>query len=411
MGIINIQNQATPATPASGYCNVFTNTSKQLSWIDDMGTVNVTGTSNLTTPGSTTSTDIVLWNSSTGAAISDSGIAVAGGVATGLSITGHAASLAISGQTGLLTFIGLTSTNRAKTVRDAADTILELGGSYTPTGAWTSMNLITPTLGVATATSVAASGVLSTGANSGTNGQITLSGSTSGSCTLKVAAAAGTSTNFRLPSDNGTNTYVLQTDGSGNTSWVVGGGGGSSTLASLTDVIDDLTNLNMILSGVNPSGITTGTAKNNTSLGNGAISAITTGTHNTAIGYNALNGLTSGSFNLVLGSKCAPTLTNNTDCVVIGYQADVSATTTNNETVIGSNAVGHGNATVTIGSAFVSDIYFGSGAGGSTTLQCGAITTGGGVWTLAGYTGGAPSATGYITITIGGTTYKLLAST
>jgi len=50
--------------------------------------------------------------------------------------TGSAASLSISGQTGLLTFTGLASTNRVKTVRDAADTILELGGSYTPTGTW-----------------------------------------------------------------------------------------------------------------------------------------------------------------------------------------------------------------------------------------------------------------------------------
>ena len=50
--------------------------------------------------------------------------------------TGSAASLSISGQTGLLTFTGITSTNRIKTVRDADDTILELGGSYTPTGTW-----------------------------------------------------------------------------------------------------------------------------------------------------------------------------------------------------------------------------------------------------------------------------------
>lgn len=50
--------------------------------------------------------------------------------------TGSAASLSVSGQTGLITITGITSTNRAKTVRDAADTILELGGSYTPTGTW-----------------------------------------------------------------------------------------------------------------------------------------------------------------------------------------------------------------------------------------------------------------------------------
>lgn len=59
--------------------------------------------------------------------------------------TGSAASLSVAGQSGLLTVTGLTSTNRAKTVRDAADTILELGGSYTPTGTWTNMVLTSPT--------------------------------------------------------------------------------------------------------------------------------------------------------------------------------------------------------------------------------------------------------------------------
>jgi hypothetical protein len=53
------------------------------------------------------------------------------------STTGSAASLSVAGQSGLLTFTGITSTNRILTVRDAADTILELGGSYTPTGTWT----------------------------------------------------------------------------------------------------------------------------------------------------------------------------------------------------------------------------------------------------------------------------------
>lgn len=51
--------------------------------------------------------------------------------------TGSSASLSVSGQTGLMTVTGLTSVNRTKTVRDAADTILEQGGSYTPTGTWT----------------------------------------------------------------------------------------------------------------------------------------------------------------------------------------------------------------------------------------------------------------------------------
>jgi hypothetical protein len=64
--------------------------------------------------------------------------------------TGSAASLSISGQSGLLTFTGLVSINRIKTVRDADDTILELGGSYTPTGTWTSLTMVTPVLGTPT---------------------------------------------------------------------------------------------------------------------------------------------------------------------------------------------------------------------------------------------------------------------
>ena len=55
---------------------------------------------------------------------------------TGTISATQSAALSVSGQTGLLTFTGITATNRAKTVRDAADTILELGGGYTPTGTW-----------------------------------------------------------------------------------------------------------------------------------------------------------------------------------------------------------------------------------------------------------------------------------
>lgn len=64
--------------------------------------------------------------------------------------SGSSASLSVSGQTGLMTVTGLASTNRIKTIRDAADTILELGGSYTPTGTWTSLTMVTPVLGTPT---------------------------------------------------------------------------------------------------------------------------------------------------------------------------------------------------------------------------------------------------------------------
>jgi hypothetical protein len=53
------------------------------------------------------------------------------------SIDGSAASLKSPATTGLMSVTGMgAGTTRAKTVRDADDTILELGGSYTPTGTW-----------------------------------------------------------------------------------------------------------------------------------------------------------------------------------------------------------------------------------------------------------------------------------
>lgn len=69
------------------------------------------------------------------------------------------------------------------------------------------------------------------GVNGGTGGQITLNGATSGSAVVKVAAAAGT-TNFQLPVGNGASGNVLQTDGSGNTSWAASAGSGDVTAAA-----------------------------------------------------------------------------------------------------------------------------------------------------------------------------------
>lgn len=85
----------------------------------------------------------ICWQSTTDALYIGNGTTSAqiGGTIT------SAPALSVSGQTGLMTVTGLASTSRVKTVRDAADTLLELGGSYTPTGTWTSMTLVTPALG------------------------------------------------------------------------------------------------------------------------------------------------------------------------------------------------------------------------------------------------------------------------
>lgn len=58
-----------------------------------------------------------------------------------------AALTALAAGSNFVQFTGPTSSTKVKTVRDASDTILELGGSYTPTGTWTNLPLATPTIG------------------------------------------------------------------------------------------------------------------------------------------------------------------------------------------------------------------------------------------------------------------------
>lgn len=60
------------------------------------------------------------------------------------------------------------------------------------------------------------------GLNGGTGGYIKLNGATSGSATIQVAAVAGTTT-FQYPTTNGTNGYVLTTNGAGVLSWAATG--------------------------------------------------------------------------------------------------------------------------------------------------------------------------------------------
>ena len=68
-----------------------------------------------------------------------------------------------------------------------------------------------------------------------TAGTLSLAGGTSGLVTIDVAAAAGTWA-FTLPTSGGTNGYLLQTDGSGNTSWLDPSTlGGSSSYWAVTD--------------------------------------------------------------------------------------------------------------------------------------------------------------------------------
>jgi hypothetical protein len=90
--------------------------------------------------------------------------------------TGSAASLSISGQTGLLSVAGLTSTNRVMTVPDAPFTVARTDAANTFTGVqtMTSPALTTPVItGIPTGTGVATAGTANTLALRDSNGDIT----------------------------------------------------------------------------------------------------------------------------------------------------------------------------------------------------------------------------------------------
>lgn len=84
-------------------------------------------------------------------------------------------------------------------MRDASDTVLELGGSYTPTGTWTSMTLVTPALGTP------ASGVMTnvTGTATGLTSGIT-NALKSATTTVDVSAATAPSSGQVLTATSST---------------------------------------------------------------------------------------------------------------------------------------------------------------------------------------------------------------
>ena len=104
------------------------------------------------------------------------------------------------------------------TITHSANLLTVAGGSFAVTGAITGTTSLT--LGVA----------------AGTTGSVVLTGTTSGAVTLSVADAAGTWT-MKLPTTDGNNLEFLQTDGSGNTSWVAG----TTVAATSITVADEAT--------------------------------------------------------------------------------------------------------------------------------------------------------------------------
>lgn len=138
--------------------------------------------------------------------------------------TGSAGSLKSTATTGLMTITGpAAGETRAKTIRDANDTLLELGGSYTPTGTWnwTSATATWPTFNQSTSGNAAnVTGTVAI-ANGGT-GQTTAQAAVN--ALTEVAAA--------------TNEHVYTKDtATGNATWKAAPGAGGG----IDNVVEDTT--------------------------------------------------------------------------------------------------------------------------------------------------------------------------
>jgi len=238
-------------------------------------------------------------------------------------------------------------------------------------------------------------------------GSLLLSGGTSGTVTVKTAAAAGT-WSMTLPTTAGTNGYVLSTDGAGVTSWIAtSGGGGTVTSVNVSGGTTGLTT-----SGGPVTGSGTITLAGTLASANGGTGFTTyaAGDLIYASATNTLSKLTAGTNGYVLTlASGVPTWAASTGGVTSFSAGSTgltpSSATTGAITLAGTLAVGYGGTGVTASSGANSVVLRDANSNvtansifeGFTTVAAAGTTT-----TLT-----AASTPTYVVTGSGGQTYKL----
>jgi hypothetical protein len=113
----------------------------------------------------------------------------------------------------------------------------------------------------------------------------------------------------------------------------------------------------------------------NTALGYGTLFANKTGDYNVGIGINSASSITTGSFNIALGGGALDVITTGSYNTAIGNAAEASSATSENETMLGYNATGQGTNTVTLGNSSVSAVYMAEDSG--ATVYAAGLNLGG----------------------------------
>ena len=124
---------------------------------------------------------------------------------------------------------------------------------------------------------------------------------------------------YTLPTSDGSNGQVLQTNGSGTLSFASVSGGGASALGDLSDAVTTATS-NIGIGSTALDSLTASSGNYNVALGVNAGTAITTGDNNIAIGFDAGEELTTQSSNVMIGHQAGKESTS-AQSVYIGYTA------------------------------------------------------------------------------------------
>lgn len=211
-------------------------------------------------------------------------------------------------------------------------------GSGTTVALTTSPVFTTPSLGVATATSINNVSINSVGtaatlsiANNKVftvNRTLTLTGTDSTTMTFPATNATIARTD---DAQTFTNTQTFNSD---------------LVVRSLTVGRGNGTGTNCSAFGINALAANTG--QNNTAIGSSTLTSNVSGTQNTAVGVLALNA-TTGDDNVAVGVSAGLAITSGARNVIVGNSCDASAATGTDQVVIGYNLVGKGNDTAYIG--------------------------------------------------------------
>jgi hypothetical protein len=186
---------------------------------------------------------------------------------------------------------------------------------------------------------------------------------------------------WTLPSADGTNTQVLQTNGSGVLSFAtVSGGASAATPTALGTVYGKTTPAATYFTFLGYQAGNSATSGPNLAIGHEALYSTTTGQDNTAIGaYRPLYSNTTGANNIAIGRDALLTNTTGSSNIAAGRNALYANTTASNNTAIGyeslfANTTGTNNSALGYGS--LKGVTTGYGNVGIGLNAASALTTG-----------------------------------